>query len=77
MHQLSKNKVDVTEISYIHSTWLRRQDSNLRPPGYETDAFFLLVHLEHHDLHDVAHGDDLGGVPDELIGHLRVCTRPS
>ena len=28
-------KVDVTEISYIHSRWLRREDLNLRPPGYE------------------------------------------
>ena len=30
-------KVDVTEISYIHSRWLRREDLNLRPPGYEPD----------------------------------------
>ena len=30
-------KVDVTEIRYIHSIWLRRQDLNLRPPGYEPD----------------------------------------
>ena len=30
-------KVDVTEIRYIHSIWLRREDLNLRPPGYEPD----------------------------------------
>ena len=32
-----KKEVDVTEIRYIHSIWLRGKDLNQRPPGYEPD----------------------------------------
>lgn len=38
-------KVDVTEISYIHSRWLRREDLNPRPPGYELQSGILLRRL--------------------------------
>ena len=35
--KFKKSKVDVTQIRYIHSIWLRGKDLNLRPPGYEPD----------------------------------------
>ena len=35
--ETSVKKVDVTQIRYIHSIWLRGQDLNLRPSGYEPD----------------------------------------
>ena len=37
----------------------------------EADALFLLIHLQHDDLDDVADGHDLGRVLDELVRHLR------
>ena len=34
-HYINVKKVDVTEISHIHLTWLREPDLNRRPSGYE------------------------------------------
>ena len=36
----------------------------------EGDAVFLFIHVQHHDLYDVAHGEELAGVLDKLVGNL-------
>ena len=38
-----KKEVDVTEIRYIHSIWLRGPDLNRRPPGYEFNYYRLVM----------------------------------
>ena len=36
----------------------------------QRDALFLLVHIQHHHLHHIAHADSLGGVLEELVADL-------
>ena len=38
---ITEQKSSRNEICYDYSIWLRRQDSNLRPPGYEEPNFFV------------------------------------